>query len=203
MGEGQLLLKLQETDLELVRHRSELNALPEIKSLAQKRKSLAAAKDELLRVTGRRKDLETYLGELDEEERLCLEDIEHAQEHAASAMITAKCRISNTTLTLAKELDKIAFERKDYQSQLEVISSARRRALRLSLSSRKPSSLPRKLLAIMLPVSKRTSSDARGRARRFCPAFLLTFSSVMRRRPSAITGLPSSAFKDPSPRFAA
>ena len=86
MGEGQLLLKLQETDLELVRHRSELNALPEIKSLAQKRKSLAAAKDELLRVTGRRKDLETYLGELDEEERLCLEDIEHAQEHAASAM---------------------------------------------------------------------------------------------------------------------
>lgn len=28
MGEGQLLLKLQETDLELVRHRSELNALP-------------------------------------------------------------------------------------------------------------------------------------------------------------------------------
>lgn len=123
MGEGQLLLKLQETDLELVRHRSELNALPEIKSLAQKRKSLATAKDELLRVTGRRKDLETYLSELDEEERLCLEDIEHAQEHAASAMDYSEVQDIEYELSqLAKELDKIAFERKDYQSQLEAIS---------------------------------------------------------------------------------
>ena len=123
MGEGQKLLKLQETDLELVRHRSELADLPEIKALAQKRKSLAAAKEELRRVTGRRKDLETYLGELDEEESLCLKDIEAAQEHAASVKDYADVQDLEYELSqLAKELDKIAFERNDYQTELAQVS---------------------------------------------------------------------------------
>ena len=53
------MLKLQETDLELQRLRFELSKLPELVQLARLRKRLSLAREEMLKVKGERKDVET------------------------------------------------------------------------------------------------------------------------------------------------
>ena len=70
MSVGTNLLELQAIDLDLVRERTELSQMPELKTLAQKRKTYAKLKDELLKLVGRRKDLETEVNELNEDEKL-------------------------------------------------------------------------------------------------------------------------------------
>ena len=68
MSVGTDLLDLQELDLALARSRAELADMPEIKALARKRKAYLKLKDEALRLMGRRKDLQTELADLDEDE---------------------------------------------------------------------------------------------------------------------------------------
>ena len=68
MSNGENLLSLQEVDIELSQLKDKLAQLPELKDLAKKRRALAAAKEELLKVVALRKDAETDLADLAEEE---------------------------------------------------------------------------------------------------------------------------------------
>ena len=56
MSNGENLLSLQEVDIELSQLKDKLAQLPELKDLAKKRRALAAAKEELLKVVALRKD---------------------------------------------------------------------------------------------------------------------------------------------------
>ena len=58
MSNGENLLSLQEVDIELSQLKDKLAQLPELKDLAKKRRALAAAKEELLKVVALRKDAE-------------------------------------------------------------------------------------------------------------------------------------------------
>ncbi|OUP08208.1 hypothetical protein [Collinsella sp. An2] len=119
MSVGTDLLDLQELDLALARSRADLADLPEIKALARKRKAYLKVKDDTLRIVGRRKDLETELAELEEDERDCKQAVEDVQRGCVDpsdydAVQQLEIDLSN----LAKELDKIAFAREEHLRNL-------------------------------------------------------------------------------------
>lgn len=122
MSNGANLLSLQELDLELERLRGNLNELPELKTLNRLRKGLAAAKTEMLKVTGQRKDLETDLEDLAKEEAYYREGVDEAQHAAGESTDYRQVQDLEIELSnLAKALDKVAFDQKDRMTQLEQV----------------------------------------------------------------------------------
>lgn len=119
MSVGTDLLDLQELDLALARSRAELADMPEIKALARKRKAYLKLKDEALRMMGRRKDLQTELADLDEDERDCRKAVDDAQRGCVDPSDYEEVQRLELELSdLAKELDKIAFAREERTRQL-------------------------------------------------------------------------------------
>lgn len=119
MSVGSTLLKLQELDLELARNRELLASMPEVAELAKKRRAYQKLKADATKLFARRKDLETYLSELDEDEKACNEDIERVQASTDSSDYRAVQQLEIDLSTLAKQLEKIAFDRAAYQKQLD------------------------------------------------------------------------------------
>ena len=85
MSNGENLLSLQEVDIELSQLKDKLAQLPELKDLAKKRRALAAAKEELLKVVALRKDAETDLADLAEEEAEYRRRVDEAQKSVDSS----------------------------------------------------------------------------------------------------------------------
>lgn len=122
MSNGANLLTLQEIDLQLQRLRHDLNELPELKTLARLRKGLAAAKDEMLKVTGQRKDLETDLQDLEQEEAYYRAEVDRAQQDAGGSSDYREVQNLEIELSnLAKALDKVAFDQKDRMAKLDQV----------------------------------------------------------------------------------
>lgn len=122
MNDGSRLLKLQEADLELQRLKLELSKLPELVELACLRKRLALAREEMLKVRGVRKDLETDLEDLAEEERYYREQVDEAQADAVKLTDYRQVQDLEIELSnLAKALDKIAFDQKDRTEKLQQV----------------------------------------------------------------------------------
>ncbi len=120
MNDGARLLKLQETDLELQRLQLELAKLPELIELQRLRKHLARAREEMLKVKGARKDIETDLSDLADEEAYYREQVEGAQ--AKAARLTDYREVQDLEIelsNLAKALDKIAFDQRERESALD------------------------------------------------------------------------------------
>ena len=111
MSNGENLLSLQEVDIELSQLKDKLAQLPELKDLAKKRRALAAAKEELLKVVALRKDAETDLADLAEEEAEYRRRVDEAQ--------NLEIELSN----LAKWLDKVAFDQRSCTARLEEASA--------------------------------------------------------------------------------
>lgn len=125
MSVGTNLLELQAIDLDLVRERTELSQMPELKTLAQKRKTYAKLKDELLKLVGRRKDLETEVNELNEEEQACQQAVTDAQTGGVDPSDYRLVQELELELTdLAKQLDRIDHIRTE---RLKALADARDR----------------------------------------------------------------------------
>ena len=122
MNDGSRLLKLQDTDLELQRHRDHLAKLPELVELARLRKRLALAREEMLKVKGARKDLETDLADLAEEEQYYRGQVDAAQ--ADAGRLTDYREVQDLEIhlsNLAKALDKVAFDQRDRTEKLDAV----------------------------------------------------------------------------------
>lgn len=126
MSVGTTLLKLQELDLGLERDRSALNAMPEIAELAKKRRAYQKLKTDATKLYAQRKDIETYLKELDDQEMDANDDIRIAQRNADSSDYRSVQQLELELSNLAKQLDKIAYDRKDYEAKLEELTGKER-----------------------------------------------------------------------------
>lgn len=123
MSTGSILLKLQQVDLSLERDRTELASMPEIAELAKKRRAYQKLKADATKLYAQRKDLETYLSELDQEESDCHEDIAIAQRKANTSDYREVQQLEVELSALAKKLEKIAFDRTGYEKQLTELVS--------------------------------------------------------------------------------
>ncbi len=119
MSVGSTLLQLQELDLGLARDRESLAKMPEVAELAKKRRAYQKLKTDATRLFARRKDLETYISELDDEEFDTNNDIELAQMHTDTSDYRGVQQLEEELTSLAKKLDKIRFDRAEYRKQLD------------------------------------------------------------------------------------
>ncbi len=124
MSNGENLLSLQEVDIELARLKRELAELPELKKLAKQRRALANAKVELRKIKAQRKDAETDLEDLADEEADYRGRVDEAQAKAGDSNDYRQVQELEIELSnLAKWLDKVAFDQKEATAQLEAISA--------------------------------------------------------------------------------
>lgn len=120
MSVGTDLLELQEIDLSLTRVRGELSDLPELKDLARKRKTHQKLKDDVLKLVGRRKDIETALEELAEDETACRQELDDIQNEGVDPSNYDHVQELEIRLTdIAKELDKIEYARTEHLRELK------------------------------------------------------------------------------------
>lgn len=118
MTEGSILLKLQDLDLQMMRDRASLENLPELKELAQQRKAYIQLKNEATRLYAIRKDIDTDLSDLHEQELLVHQDIESAHEDVDTTDYHAVQDLELRLTNLAKELDKITYTRAERKKSL-------------------------------------------------------------------------------------
>ncbi|MBM6688229.1 hypothetical protein H6A35_05000 [Collinsella tanakaei] len=118
MSVGSTLLKLQELDLSLERDRKALAEMPEIAELAKKRRAYQKLKADATKLYAQRKDLETYLKELDDQEMDANDDIRIAQRNVDSSDYRSVQQLELELSDLAKKLERIAFDRRDYEAKL-------------------------------------------------------------------------------------
>lgn len=119
MGVGADLLQMQQIDLAVVRERRSLAEMPELHELAKKRASRAKLKAEAVKLMALRKDVETELAELDEEERTCTEGVAAAQARPVDRSDYRQVQDLQEELSnFAKRLDKASFSRSDVTARL-------------------------------------------------------------------------------------
>ena len=123
MSNGENLLSLQEVDIELSQLKDKLAQLPELKDLAKKRRALAAAKEELLKVVALRKDAETDLADLAEEEAEYRRRVDEAQKSVDSSDYHRVQNLEIELSNLAKWLDKVTFDQRSCTARLEETSA--------------------------------------------------------------------------------
>ncbi len=129
MSIGSTLLTLQELDLSLERDRAELADMPEIKELARKRRAYVKLKSELTKLTALRKDIETDLSDLDEDEKFCNAAIEQAQNDMNDPSNFHAVRDFELQLAgIAKRMDKISYSRTERLAALEEAVAKERQA---------------------------------------------------------------------------
>lgn len=117
---GEVLLELQELDLAIARDKKALSELPELKELAAHRRTYQKLKTAATRLLAQRKDVETDLSDLDEQERDVDERVERAQARLAGGTGYRLVQDTEQELTeAAKQLDKIEFARQTKTSELE------------------------------------------------------------------------------------
>lgn len=118
MSVGSTLLALQETDLALARDKASLADMPEIKQLAAKRKTYLKLKNEMTKIYAQRKDLDIELEDLDRMQREAEEGIAAAQERGIDSSDYHQVQDLEIELSnYAKQLDKVAFNRKDVEDR--------------------------------------------------------------------------------------
>ena len=123
MSNGENLLSLQEVDIELSQLKDKLAQLPELKDLAKKRRALAAAKEELLKVVALRKDAETDLADLADEEAEYRRRVDEAQKSVDSSDYHRVQNLEIELSNLTKWLDKVAFDQRSCTARLEETSA--------------------------------------------------------------------------------
>ena len=119
MGLGQNLLDLQELDLSLMRDRATLQEMPVVAELTKKRRAYLKLKAEQKRLFAERKDIETDLSDLDADEDDCKREAAVARREVDGSDFRAVQDLEIHLSSLAKELDKIGFARKQRQADLK------------------------------------------------------------------------------------
>ncbi|MDO4436690.1 MAG: C4-type zinc ribbon domain-containing protein [Coriobacteriaceae bacterium] len=122
MGLGFDLISLQQTDLDLVRVKQELQSMPIIAELAKKRTSYTKLKAEATRILAQRKDAQTALDDIDAGTQRCHREIAEAKAQPIDPSDYRQVQDLEEKLgLLAKHLDKLAFDRPNKVQALEEI----------------------------------------------------------------------------------
>lgn len=126
MSEASDLTHLQECDLELLRIRARLDAMPQRTKLAQIAEATRAVSSRLVRVVGRRKDLEMEMDDLrqrrDSLDAKAREVREQAQGRAADFRATNDLEAQLTSL--AKRVEKVEFTLSGDEDELRRVRAA-------------------------------------------------------------------------------
>lgn len=130
MKETEALVRLQEIDLELMRHKRTLANMPQAKKLQAviaARKKLAG---EMSKLMGLRKDAQM---DVDDNESSCArlkEIVEETQEKYTSGEVGYRevANLESQLTDLAKRIEKLEFKRKALDARLEKVTSAEKNA---------------------------------------------------------------------------
>jgi len=133
MGEGQMLLRLQEVDLELARINKGLEELPQREKAAQVKTALKGLSRDLSHLAGLRKDVEMEIADNRLERSATEERVTEAQATAVEAQSDYRA-LSDLELkltNLAKRLEKLDFDHAGLEEQLEDYLAKEERAAQL------------------------------------------------------------------------
>lgn len=130
----QALLRLQEIDLELMRIKGQLNAMPQQRKLAAIDAAERNLAGKLTKIVGQRKDAETDLDDNEQAHKKTCERIEEVQGEAQErAQDFRGVRDLEAHLTaLAKQREKLEFRHRELEANLERLMRAEHNAHELS-----------------------------------------------------------------------
>ncbi|MBE6469537.1 MAG: hypothetical protein E7001_06230 [Coriobacteriaceae bacterium] len=118
MSVGPVLVDIQKLDLALMRDTATLKDMPEIRELARKRRAYLKLKSQSTRLAAQRKDIETDLADLAEDERACKAAVGEAEAGADGLDYRAVQDLEIRLSDLAKRLEKIARARLSCEADL-------------------------------------------------------------------------------------
>lgn len=129
MSEASALVRLQEIDIELMRHRKTASELPQRAKVAAARAATKKMAAELTKIVGQRKDIEIELAELDESKKFYSERVTAVQEEAAAgADYHATQDLEAQLSALAKKLEKAEYDSDRLLEKLEAVESTEAKA---------------------------------------------------------------------------
>ena len=117
------LLRLQELDLDIMRNNKLATELPHKEQIAKLRRGIKAAQAELMRITGKRKDLEIELDDNAQAKQKASDEVDMAQLQAEEGdqsyrqIQDLEAKLS----MLAKRLEKLDFDRERLNGELEQV----------------------------------------------------------------------------------
>ena len=133
MGDGQILLRLQEVDLELNRINKGLEELPQREKAAQVKAALKGLSRDISHLAGLRKDVEMEISDNRTERAVFEQKVTDAQADATDAAsdYRALSDLEFKLTNLAKRLEKLDFDYAGLEEQLEEYLAKEERAKQL------------------------------------------------------------------------
>lgn len=130
MNDYEALLRLQEIDLELMRHDRALKAMPQQKKMAAIDAAKRKVQGELTKIVGQRKDAELEVSESEEQHERLLRDMDEVRARAAERAADYRQTIDlEAQLTsLAKKVEKIEYRHGSEVERLDRLRKAERNA---------------------------------------------------------------------------
>ena len=133
MSEATALVRLQEIDLALHRHKKAAEELPQRSQVAASRAAEKKVASKLTHLLGQRKDAEMDLGELEERKAMLEAKVDEVQSEAANgADYHATQGLDAQLSSLAKKLEKVSFDTDCTFERLEALEQSEREAQTLA-----------------------------------------------------------------------
>ena len=130
MRESDALVRLQEIDLALMRHKRTLGDMPQTKKIQTIRAARKKLASEISKIVGQRKDAEMDLEENERSHARMEEIVQEIQGRYAEGNVTYReaVDLENQLTSLAKGIEKREFKHKELVSRLEKVRAAERNA---------------------------------------------------------------------------
>lgn len=167
MSEATALVRLQEIDLALLRHRRAVEQLPQRARLAAAKAAVKKVNSELTRIMGQRKDVEIELADIEQDKRRWTEKVGEVQQEATQTSDYRDLQdIEDHLGALAKRLEKADFDSERLMEKLEAVEQAERNAKALGERlAREEQSLTESFKADTAEISAQVSELTGERAR--------------------------------------
>lgn len=130
MKETEALIRLQEIDLSIMRHKRTLAAMPQVKKLGTVRAARKKLASEVNRIVGRRKDVEMDLSENEAATKRLKEIVGEVQQRYKDENVGYRelADIEAQLTSLAKKLEKRSFQHGELTTALAKVQAEERRA---------------------------------------------------------------------------
>ena len=130
MTRTEALVRLQQVDLELIRRKRALEALPQGNKIKEIRAAAKKLASELTKIVGIRKDIEMDLAETSEQHNKMAHLVDKVQQDALEGPQDYKAvrELEQQLTHLAKRLEKLEFERNELESKLAKIQTSEKKA---------------------------------------------------------------------------
>lgn len=130
MKESEALVRIQEIDLALMRHKRTLAAMPQAKKLQTIQAARKKLASEISKIVGLRKDAQMELQDNEASNARLNEIVAEIQERYQSESLSYRevADLENQLTSLAKRIEKRTFQHKELAARLEKIQTAERNA---------------------------------------------------------------------------